>query len=67
MDFYKTKIQSDGILDKLKLRIVVRGDFHNKEMIRDTWSQTASPRTIKYFLANDSNNKSIVHQLDLIR
>ena len=30
MDVYKAKIQSDGSLDKLKLRIVVRGDFQNK-------------------------------------
>ena len=30
MDTYKAKIQSDGSLDKLKLRIVVRGDLHNK-------------------------------------
>ena len=29
MDVYKAKIQSDGILDKLKLRIVVRGDLQN--------------------------------------
>ena len=30
MDVYKAKIQSDGSLDKLKLRIVVIGDLHNK-------------------------------------
>ena len=30
MDVYKTKIQSDGNLDKLNLRIVVRGDLQNK-------------------------------------
>ena len=30
MDVYKAKIQSDGSLDKLKLRIVVRGDLQNK-------------------------------------
>ena len=29
MDFYKAKIQSDGSLDKLKLRIVVKGDLKN--------------------------------------
>ena len=40
MDVYKAKIQSDGSLDKLKLRIVVRGDLQNKEMIGDTWSPT---------------------------
>ena len=27
MDVYKAKTQSDGSLDKLKLRIVVRGDL----------------------------------------
>ena len=33
MDVYMAKIQSDGSLDKLKLRIVVRGDLQNKEMV----------------------------------
>ena len=37
MDVYKAKIQSDGSLDKLKLRIVVRGNIQNKEMVKDTW------------------------------
>ena len=41
MDLYKAKIQSNGSLEKLKLRIVVRGDLQNKEMVRDTWSPTA--------------------------
>ena len=30
MDVYKAKIQSDGSLEKLKLRIVVRGYLQNK-------------------------------------
>ena len=29
MYVYKSRIQSDGILDKLKFRIVVRGDLQN--------------------------------------
>ena len=62
----RQKIQSDGILDKLKLRIVVRGDLQNKEMIGDTWSPTASMRTLKYFLADAAKHKAIVHQLDFI-
>ena len=33
MDVYKAKIQSDGILDKLKLRVVVRGFMKNKELV----------------------------------
>ena len=31
MDFYKSKIQYNGIIDKLKLRILVRGDLQNKD------------------------------------
>ena len=66
MDVYKAKIQSDGSLDKLKLRIVVRGDFQNKEMVGYTWSPTASMRTLKYFLADTAKHKSRVHLLYFI-
>ena len=33
MDVYKAIIQSDGSLEKLRLRIVVRGDLQNKELV----------------------------------
>ena len=66
MGVYKAKIQSDGSLDKLKLRIVVRGYLQNKEMVGDTWSPTASMRTLKYFLAATAKHKARVHQLDFI-
>ena len=36
MDVYKAKFQSDGSLDELKLKIVVRGDLQNKELVGDT-------------------------------
>ena len=48
MDMYKAKIQSDGSIDKLKLKILVRGDLENKEMVGDTWSPTAPMRNLKY-------------------
>ena len=35
-------------------------------MIRDTWSQTKSMRTLKYFLADAAKHKSRVHQVDFI-
>ena len=66
MDVYKSKIQSDGSLDNLKLRIVVRGYLQDKEMVVDTWSSTASMRTLKYLLADAAKNKARVHQLDFI-
>ena len=66
MDFYKAKIQSDGSIDKLKLRILVRGDLNNKDLIVDNWSPEASMRTLKYFLSVAVNNKARVHPLDFI-
>ena len=66
MDVYKAKIQSDGSIEKLKLRIVVRLDLQNKEMVGDTWSPTASKRTLNYFLADAAKYKSRFHQLDFI-
>ena len=66
MDVYKAKIQSDGILDKLKLIIVVRGDLQNKEMVGDTWSPTASRRTLNYLLADAAKNKARLHQFYFI-
>ena len=66
MDVYKAKNQSDGSLYKLKLRIVVKGNLQNKELVGDTWSPTASMRTLRYFLADASKHKSRVHQLYFI-
>ena len=66
MDVYKAKIQYDGSIDNLKLRIVVRGDLHNRGLVGDTWSPTASMRTLKYFLADAAKHKERVHQLDFI-
>ena len=63
MDVYKAKTQSDGSLDKLKLIILVIGYLHNKESVEDTWSPTASMRTLKYFLVDYVMHKTRVHQL----
>ena len=66
MDIYKSDIQSDGSLDKLKLRIVVIGDLQNKELFGGTCSTTASMGTLKYFLADAVKHKARVHKLDFI-
>ena len=66
MDVYKAKIQSDGSLDKLKLRIVDRGDLHNKELVGDTWYPIASMRTLKYLLADGTKHEATFHQLYFI-
>ena len=66
MDIYKAKNQYDGSLDKLKLRIVVIGFLHNKELVGETWSPKASMRTLKYFLVDAVKHKARVHQLYFI-
>ena len=61
MDVYTAKIQSNGSIDKVKSRIMVRGDLLNKETVGDTWSPTSSMRTLKYFLADAAKYKTRVH------
>ena len=66
VDVYKAKPQSDRILDKLKLRILVRGYLQNKGLVGYTWSPTASMRNLKYFLEDSVQHKSRVNQLCFI-
>ena len=66
MDVYIAKIHSYGSIDKLKLRIMVRGDMQNRELVGYTWSPTASTRSLKYFLAYAVKHKARVPQLDFI-
>ena len=40
MGVYKTNIKPDGIIDRLNLRVVLRGEFQNKEIIGYTWDPT---------------------------
>ena len=66
MNVYKTNIQSDGSLDKLKWRIIVRGNMNNNNLFGDTWSPAASMRNLKYFFSDSVKHKARVHQLDFI-
>ena len=66
IDVYKAKIKYDGSLDKLKFRIVVRVDLHNKDLFGYTWLQTASMSNLKYILTDAIKHKTRVHQLYFI-
>ena len=46
---------------------MVIGDLKNNELVGDTWSPTASMKTLKYLLADKTKHKVGVHKLDLIR
>jgi hypothetical protein len=37
MEIFKVKVKSDGLLDKLKARLVVRGYFQDKNITEDKW------------------------------
>ena len=63
---FTNKKYSDGSLDKLQLRIVVRGDLQKKELVGENWSPKASMRTLKYFLADAVMHKAKLRQLDFI-
>ena len=65
MEVYKAKILSDGTLDKLKHRIVVRGDLQQKTD-EDNWSPTASIRSLHMFCAQAARVKKPIFQLDFI-
>ena len=66
MDVYKAKTQYDGSLDKLQLRILIIWDLQIKELVGDNWSQTASMRTLKYFLVDSTKHKTRIYQLYFI-
>jgi hypothetical protein len=66
MEIFKVKVKSDGSLDKLKTRLVVRGDLQDRNLTEDKWSPTASFRSLKMFLAHASRLKVRVKQLDFV-
>jgi hypothetical protein len=66
MEIFKVKVKSNGSLDKLKSRLVVRSDHQDKNITEDKWLPTASFRSLKMFLAHASRLKVRVKQLDFI-
>lgn len=65
MDINEVKLCSNGILDKLKNCLVVRGDLQ-KDIAEDKWSPTASFWALKLFLAHAARLHVRVWQLDFI-
>ncbi len=61
----KVKIKIDGSLDKLKYRIVVRGDLQDTGM-EDSCSPSAPFKSLKMFLADAARSRFKVHQLDFV-
>ena len=68
METNKIKLDSHGGLDKLKCRIVVRGDMQKKNAItiEDTYSPSASFRVLKMFLADAARHTCKTYQFDVV-
>jgi hypothetical protein len=67
LSLYKVKLDSNGLLDKLKARIVVRGDLmKDNQPHGDPWSPTASSRGLKMFIADAARHKARIKQFDFI-
>jgi hypothetical protein len=66
MAIFEVKINCDGSLDKLKTRIVVRGDLQGKLIAEDKWFLTTSFWALKMFLAHACRLKARVKQLDFV-
>jgi hypothetical protein len=66
MEIFKVKVKSNGLLDKLKTRLVVRGDLQDKNITKDKWSPSASFYSLKMFLAHTCKLKAWVKELDFV-
>ena len=66
MDVYKCKLDPSGLIDKLKTRVVVRGDLLDKSEV-DTWNPHASFLTLKIFLALCALRRMCPGQTDFVQ
>jgi Reverse transcriptase (RNA-dependent DNA polymerase) len=62
----KTKLKSDGMVDKLKVRIAIRGDLDKDAIDEDNSAPLASFRLLKVFLCEAARRKKRVFQADFV-
>ena len=63
---YKTKLKSDGMIDKLKVRIAIRGDLDEAAQEEDNGAPLATFRLLKVFLAEAARRRRSVYQSDFV-
>ena len=66
MEVYRAKIDKDGLLDKLKCRVVFRGDLCDPADDMDTWNPHASFLALKIFLAFCAKYDIYPRQIDFL-
>jgi hypothetical protein len=63
---FKCKTNKDGKIDKLKCRIVVRGDLHDPVDPMDSWNPHATWTSLRLFLAICARNGIFPSQTDFV-
>ena len=66
MEVFKCKLNKFGLVDKLKLRIVFRGDLHTPSNHLDSWNPHATWTALRLFLALCARYKIFPAQIDFI-
>jgi hypothetical protein len=67
MEVYKCKIGPEGLLDKLKCRVVYRGDLDNVDRGIDPWNPHATFLSLKFFLAWAARIDKVIWQADMVQ
>ena len=65
-DVYKVKISSDGTIDKLKVRIAIRGDLDQDAIGENNWAPAITFIILKLFLAEAARLGLPVYQVDFV-
>ena len=63
---HRAKLRSDGLIEKLKTRIAICGNFDTGSMGEDNWAPLASFRLLKLFLADAARRKRRIYQCDYV-
>ena len=66
MDVYRCKLDQNGLLDKVKVRCVFRGDLYNPKDPQDPWNPHANFLSYKIFLADSARRGTYPRQLDFL-
>ncbi len=66
MAVFQAKLDKDGLLDKLKMRVVFRGDLYQPKDPQDPWSLHASFLGLKLYLADCTREGSYPAQIDFL-
>jgi hypothetical protein len=66
MEIFKCKIDKDGRIDKLKTRLVFRGDLHKPTEDIDSWNPHATWTSLRFFLSMCARYGIFPAQIDFV-